>query len=164
MHKLNGGLMVLAKKDQPEIGKVLRDIDVVEKPPIVLKPQVREILFAIERVQNSNKTPTLSEIVREIMLDAAEELKKQPLVKPEGAVTTFGTKLIGVEEKAEAGKVKITVDWRELLKNLHRLVEAGYLAPQFEGEVGNEKIIFRFTPEGTDQIEKFRKIPETYAP
>jgi hypothetical protein len=146
--------MVLAKRDN-SIRQVLSDIDVVEKPPIALKPQAREILFVIQRIENSNRKPTDTEIAKEMLLDAGEEIVRQPLVKSGECVSRFGNKLIVVEEIP--GKVKINVEHDELKKELHRLVEAGYLAVQYEGEGKDRKTIFVMTPEAKDQIGKFMR-------
>ena len=148
--------MVFKEENLP-MRQVLRDIDVVQKPPVALKPEVREILLLIERIENSGRKPAFSEITKEIMLEAADEVSKQPKVKPCEAVTRFGTKLVLIEEVE--GKLKISVDNERLRKELVGLAKAGYLAVEGEKDEGDKRV-YALSMECKDQMDKFKKMPE----
>lgn len=152
--------MVRVEKDST-IREVLRGIDVVERPPVALVPAAQKILDIIDKIENSGKKPTLSGIARGMRYDAADEIAKQPVVEATEAITKFGNELIHVEEIAGKSRteIRIKVVGKELFGQLSKLVNAGYLAIQDEGKGENEKLVFRLTPEGKDQIEQFRKIP-----
>jgi len=151
--------MVEAKKDE-RMRDVLRNIDVVEKPPTSLTPETRKILDAIYDMERSGKKPALSTIERWLLNDVVEEIKKQPLIESGERVARFGNRLIHVEEVVEKTSTKIrpSLVEDELKSQLRGLIKAGYLTVRFEGK---EKIqeVYKLTPEGIDQIEKFRKMP-----
>jgi len=151
--------MVEAKKER--IRDVLRDIDVVEKPPTSLTPEARKILDAIYDTEKSGKKPELRLIEMKILNDAKEEISKQPIVEPESRVTNFGNSLIKVEEVVgrTSTKIRPSLVENELKSQLAQLLKAGYVAVQFEEREKKLVEIYRLTPEGVDQIEKFRKIP-----
>jgi hypothetical protein len=159
MQKLIGDFVVFTEK-KPAMMDVLRDIDVVEKPPTSLTPEARKILDAIYNIQKSGKSPALGIIEMKLLQDATEEISKQPLVQPASKVTTFESRIIRVEEIVEATGVRVrsSLVKDELKDQLAELIKAGYLAMQFEGK---EEIqwIYKLTPEGIDQIEKFNKQP-----
>ncbi|QLJ52659.1 MAG: hypothetical protein Sv326_0484 [Candidatus Fermentimicrarchaeum limneticum] len=152
--------MVFAQRD-PKIGEVLRNIDVVEKPPTSLTPEARKILDVIYEMEKSGKKPALRVIEIRILNDATQEISRQPLVEPEGKVTKFGNRLIKVEEVVEKTSTKIRPSLMEdeLKSQLKGLIKAGYVAVQFEGKEKKPEEVYRLTPEGVDQIEKFRKVP-----
>jgi predicted transcriptional regulator len=151
--------MVEAKKER--IRDVLRDIDVVEKPPTSLTPEARKILDAIYDTEKSGKKPELRVIEMKILNDAKEEISKQPIVEPESRVTNFGNSLIKVEEVVgrTSTKIRPSLVENELKSQLAQLLKAGYVVVQFEEREKKLVEIYRLTPEGVDQIEKFRKIP-----
>jgi hypothetical protein len=152
--------MVEAKKDKG-MGDVLRNIDVAEKPPTSLTPEARKILDAIYDTEKSGKKPELRIIETRILHDATEEISRQPLVEPKERVTKFGNSLIKVEEVVEKAQTTIrpSLVEDELKSQLAQLLKAGYVAVQFEEREKKLVEIYRLTPEGVDQIEKFRKIP-----
>jgi hypothetical protein len=151
--------VVFAEKD-PAMRDVLRNIDVVEKPPTSLTPEARKILDTIYTLEKSGKNPLFSVIEMKVLQDAKEEVAKQPLVQPASEVTKFESGIIRVEEiVGERGtRVRTSLVEPELKSQLAELIKAGYLAVQFEGK---EKIqeVYKLTPEGIDQIEKFNKQP-----
>ena len=152
--------MVFAQKD-PKIGEALKNIDVVEKPPTSLTPEARKILDAIYDTEKSGKKPALRVIEMRILDDVTQEISRQPLVEPEGRVTKFGNRLIRVEEVVEKTSTKIcpSLVEEELKSQLQELIKAGYVAVQLESKKKKPEEVYRLTPEGVDQIEKFRKVP-----
>ena len=167
--------MVEAKRGT--MGDAIRSMDSVERPPVALKPVSREIVLIIDKIERSDKRPTLSEIARGILEEAGKEVQEQPLVKPSDVVTKFGNKLIQVQEKLE-GQKRITgaeIDGHRLIVQLHGLIEAGYLYVKDEGELNDRKMVFRLTskikdhegkvtfdltPDAKSEIKKFEKPPE----
>ncbi|NYZ76173.1 hypothetical protein H0N98_02895 [Candidatus Micrarchaeota archaeon] len=151
--------MVFAEKD-PSIKEVLCNIDVVEKPPTSLTPEARKILDTIYSIEKSGKTPALKIIETKILQDATDEISKQPLVNPASKVTKFESEIIRVEETVERTKTTIRPSLVEdaLKSQLVGLIKAGYVAVQFEGKEKIEEV-YKLTPEGVDQIEKFKKQP-----
>ncbi|NYZ79489.1 hypothetical protein H0N99_05065 [Candidatus Micrarchaeota archaeon] len=151
--------MVFTEKNSA-MRDVLRNIDVVEKPPTSLTPEARKILDTIYNIQKSGKSPALNIIEMNLLQDVREEISKQPLVQPASKVTTFESRIIRVEEIVEETGtiIRPSLVEDELKSQLAQLIKAGYLAMQF---VGKEKIqwIYKLTPEGIDQIEKFNKQP-----
>jgi hypothetical protein len=159
MRKLIGGFVVFAEKE-PSIRDALRGIDGVEKPLVALTPEARMIVEKIYDIQKSGKKPALRSIKIKILRDARDEVMKQPLVEPENKVTVVKSDIVHVEETVESDSLAIrpVLLESELKIQLSDLIKAGYLNVEFQGK-RNIQEVYKLTPEGVKEIEKFRKVP-----